>query len=101
MNVVRWKVFGLSPYIRKESIRMAGDGSFTIISVQHQNVTIFPILIPTGFKVLRCLRMLQQRLYMAHVGPMAWCLLPPKGCGRSVAGSFKVGAIDRKAGRGF
>ena len=37
MNVVRWKVFGLSPYIRKESIRMAGDGSFTIISVQHQN----------------------------------------------------------------
>lgn len=68
MNVVRWKVFGLSPYIRKESIRMAGDGSFTIISVQHQNVTIFPILISTGFKVLRCLRMLQQRLYMAHVG---------------------------------
>lgn len=27
----------LSPYIRKESIRMAGDGSFTILSVQHQN----------------------------------------------------------------
>lgn len=31
------KLTGLSPYIRKESIRMAGDGSFTILSVQHQN----------------------------------------------------------------
>lgn len=27
----------LSPYINKESIRIDGDGSFTILSVQHQN----------------------------------------------------------------
>lgn len=27
----------LSPYIRKESIRIEGDGSFTIQNVQHQN----------------------------------------------------------------
>lgn len=31
------KLTGLSPYINKESIRVAGDGSFTILSVQHQN----------------------------------------------------------------
>jgi hypothetical protein len=28
---------GLSPYINKESIRIDGDGSFTILNVQHQN----------------------------------------------------------------
>lgn len=31
------KLIGLSPYIRKESIRIDGDGSFTILTVQHQN----------------------------------------------------------------
>src|SRR5690554_139418 len=31
------KLTGLSPYINKKSIRVAGDGSFTILSVQHQN----------------------------------------------------------------
>ena len=28
---------GLSPYINKESVRIDGDGSFTILNVQHQN----------------------------------------------------------------
>lgn len=32
-----FRLTGLSPEIRKESIRVDGDGSFTIISVQHQN----------------------------------------------------------------
>lgn len=31
------KLTGLSPYIKKESIRIDGDDSFTILSVQHQN----------------------------------------------------------------
>ena len=31
------KLTGLSPYINKESIRIDGDGSFTILHVQHQN----------------------------------------------------------------
>jgi TonB-dependent SusC/RagA subfamily outer membrane receptor len=31
------KFVGLSPYINKESIRIDGDGSFTILNVQHQN----------------------------------------------------------------
>jgi TonB-dependent SusC/RagA subfamily outer membrane receptor len=31
------KFTGLSPYINKESIRIDGDGSFTILNVQHQN----------------------------------------------------------------
>ncbi|MBN1950772.1 MAG: DUF4139 domain-containing protein [Bacteroidales bacterium] len=32
-----FKLTGLSPYIRKESIRIDGDGSFAILNVQHQN----------------------------------------------------------------
>ncbi len=31
------KFTDLSPYIKKESIRIDGDGSFTILNVQHQN----------------------------------------------------------------
>ncbi|MEN8248795.1 MAG: mucoidy inhibitor MuiA family protein [Bacteroidota bacterium] len=31
------KLTGLSPYINKESIRVDGDGSYTILTVQHQN----------------------------------------------------------------
>jgi len=31
------KLTGLSPYIKKESIRVDGDGSYTILTVQHQN----------------------------------------------------------------
>lgn len=31
------KLTGLSPYIKKESIRIDGDGSYTILTVQHQN----------------------------------------------------------------
>ena len=31
------KLTGLSPYIIKESIRIDGDGSYTILTVQHQN----------------------------------------------------------------
>jgi TonB-dependent SusC/RagA subfamily outer membrane receptor len=31
------KLTGLSPYINAESIRIGGDGSFTILNVQHQN----------------------------------------------------------------
>ena len=31
------KFVNLSPYIKKESIRIDGDGSFTILNVQHQN----------------------------------------------------------------
>jgi TonB-dependent SusC/RagA subfamily outer membrane receptor len=31
------KFIGLSPYIKKESIRIEGDGLFTIQNVQHQN----------------------------------------------------------------
>jgi hypothetical protein len=31
------KFTNLSPYIKKESIRVEGDGSFTIQNVQHQN----------------------------------------------------------------
>lgn len=31
------KVTKLSPYIRPESIRIEGDGTYTILSVQHQN----------------------------------------------------------------
>ena len=31
------KLTGLSPYVEKESIRINGDGSYAILSVQHQN----------------------------------------------------------------
>lgn len=31
------RLTGLSPFINKESIRIDGDGSFTILNVQHQN----------------------------------------------------------------
>lgn len=31
------KLTGLSPFINKESIRVDGDGSYTILAVQHQN----------------------------------------------------------------
>ncbi|MGF7139292.1 mucoidy inhibitor MuiA family protein [Roseimarinus sediminis] len=31
------KLTGLSPYINKKSIRIDGDGSYTILTVQHQN----------------------------------------------------------------
>lgn len=31
------KLVGLSPYIKKESIRIDGDGSYPILNVQHQN----------------------------------------------------------------
>ena len=31
------KIVGLSPYIKKESIRIDGDGSYSILNVQHQN----------------------------------------------------------------
>jgi TonB-dependent SusC/RagA subfamily outer membrane receptor len=31
------KLTGLSPYINEESIRVDGDGSYTILTVQHQN----------------------------------------------------------------
>jgi len=31
------KLTGLSPYIKKESIRVDGDGSYIILTVQHQN----------------------------------------------------------------
>jgi len=31
------RLTGLSPYIRKESIRVNGDGSYIILGVQHQN----------------------------------------------------------------
>lgn len=31
------KLVGLSPYIKKESIRIDGDGSYSILNVQHQN----------------------------------------------------------------
>ncbi len=31
------KLVGLSPYVKKESIRVDGDGSYTILTVQHQN----------------------------------------------------------------
>jgi TonB-dependent SusC/RagA subfamily outer membrane receptor len=31
------KLIGLSPYVIKESIRISGDGSYSILNVQHQN----------------------------------------------------------------
>lgn len=31
------KLTGLSPYIKKESVRIDGDGTYTILNVQHQN----------------------------------------------------------------
>jgi TonB-dependent SusC/RagA subfamily outer membrane receptor len=31
------KLVGLSPYIKKESIRITGDGSYSLLNVQHQN----------------------------------------------------------------
>lgn len=31
------KLVGLSPYIKKESIRIDGEGSYSILNVQHQN----------------------------------------------------------------
>lgn len=31
------KLTGLSPYIRKESLRVSGDGSYVILNVQHRN----------------------------------------------------------------
>jgi TonB-dependent SusC/RagA subfamily outer membrane receptor len=34
MNI---RLTGLSPYIKKESIRIDGDGTYTILTVQHQN----------------------------------------------------------------
>lgn len=32
-----YKLTNLSPFIKKESIRIEGDGSFTLLNVQHQN----------------------------------------------------------------
>jgi TonB-dependent SusC/RagA subfamily outer membrane receptor len=47
------KFVSLSPYIKKESIRVDGDGSFTILNVQHQNDYVNELEKSSGIEALR------------------------------------------------